>query len=144
MKHSTKLLLWIVGGGGALFVAAIVAAVIWASRGGMQPVLDADAAGKRLGALIDARACVDSAFARHGRGAGLSIMGSAAEHSFLAKCLNVSRPTAGLCDGVPSPHEFSREAAWASRLCHDRRFDDLFCPGLPQELAFYCSRKRAT
>jgi hypothetical protein len=86
---------------------------------------------------------MDTAFTRHARGDGRSLMGSAAEHVFLERCLNASRPTAGLCDSVPPPRELLREATWASRVCHDRRLDDMYCPGLPQELAAYCGRKRA-
>ena len=147
MKHSTKLLLWIVGGFTVLFVAAFVASMIWVSHGGlavMERAMAVDSAGKRLGALVDARACVDSGFARHGRGAGLSIMGSAAERIFLENCLNASRPTPGLCDTVPPAREILREATWANRVCRDRRFGDMYCPGLLQELADYCGRKRAT
>lgn len=147
MKHSTKLLLWIVGGFAVLFVVAVVAAVSWVSRGGsgvMERAMNADADGKRLGALVEARTCVDTAFARHARGEGLSIMSAAAERIFLENCLNASRPTTGLCDTVPPPREMLREATWASRQCRDRRFEDMYCPGLLQELADYCGRKRAT
>jgi hypothetical protein len=148
MKHSTKLLLWIVGGFAGLFVVAIVAAAMWVSRGGgsgvMQRAMDADADGKRLGALVDARACVDTAFAHHARGEGRSILGSAAQRIFLENCLNASRPTPGLCDTVPPVREILREATWATRVCRDRRFDDMYCPGLLQELADYCGRKRVT
>jgi hypothetical protein len=147
VKHSTKLLLWIVGGFATLFIVAIVAAAIWVGRGGsgvMTRALNADADGRRLGALVDARACVDTAFARHARGEGLSIMGSAAERIFFENCLNASRPTAGLCDTVPPSREILREATWASRACRDRRFQDMYCPGLLQELTDYCGRKRVT
>ena len=147
MKHSTKLLLWIVGGFAALFVVAIVAAVMWVGRGGsdvMQRAMDAGGEGKALGALVDARGCVDSGFARHARGMGLSIMGSAAERIFLENCLNASRPAPGLCDTVPPTREILRHATWANRVCRDRRFSDIYCPGLLQELADYCGRKRAT
>ncbi len=71
-------------------------------------------------------------------------MGSAAERIFLENCLNASRPTTGLCDSVPTTREILREASWAARQCHDRRFQDLYCSGLLQELADYCGRKRVT
>ena len=147
MKHSTKLLLFIVGGFATLFVVVVVVGVIWVSRGGsgvMQQALHAAADGKRLGALIEARACVDTAFARHARREGLSIMGSAAEHVFIRGCLDASRPTPSLCDSVPRPIEIMRAASWASRACRDRGFDDVYCPGIAQELSAYCGRKRVT
>ena len=147
MKHSTKLLLWIVGGFATLFVAALVAAVIWVGRGGsgvIERAMHADSAGKHFGALVEAHVCMDTAFAHHARGEGLSIMGSAAERIFLENCLNASRSTPGLCDTVPSSREMLREATWATRQCHDRRFEDLYCSGLFQELADYCGRKRVT
>lgn len=147
MKHSTKLLLWIVGGFAALFVVAIVAAVVWVGRGGsavMQRAMDAGGEGKSLGALVDARTCVDSGFARHARGEGLSIMGSAAERIFLENCLNASRPTPGLCDTVPPAREILRQATWANRECRARRLTDVYCAGLLEELAAYCGRNRAT
>jgi hypothetical protein len=50
----------------------------------------------------------------------------------------------GLCDSVPTARVILREATWASPSCHDRRLDDLYCPGLLQELADYCGRKRVT
>ncbi len=147
MKHSTKLLLWLVGGFAALFVIAVVVIGIWVSRGGsgvMQQALNADAEGKRLGALIDAQACVDTAFAHHTRGEGRSIMGVVAERILLQSCLRASRPTAGLCDSVPPASEILRAGTWAARLCHARGLDDMYCPQLPQEVMAYCGRKRAT
>ncbi len=145
MKHSTKLFLWIVGGFGTLFVLAIVAVAIAVSRGGsgvMKDVVNADAEGRRLGALIDARACVDTAFAHHARGQGRSLMGIVAERILLENCLRTSRPVAGLCDSVPPPGQFMKAGAWAALLCHNRRLDDFYCPQLPAEVVTYCGRKR--
>jgi len=147
MKHSTKLLLWIVGGFAALFVVAVVAIGIWVSRSGsgvMQQAVNADAEGKRLGALIDAQACVDTAFAHHTRGEGRSIMGVVGERILLESCLKASRPAAGLCDSVPPASEIFKSAAWATQQCRDRKLDDPYCPQLPQEVLTYCSRKRVT
>lgn len=147
MKHSTKLLLWIVGGFGVLIIAAIVAGAIWVGRGGsgvLQQAMDADARGKRLGALVSARACLDTAFADHARGEGRSIMGSAAERIFLENCFNASRPAPGLCDSVPATREILRTATWSNQACRVRGFNDVYCPGLLQELAAYCGRKRVT
>ena len=147
MKHSTKLLLWIGGGFATLVVVAVVVVVVWVSRGGsgvMQQALNADTEGKRLGALVDARACVDTAFAHHARGDGRTLMGVVAERILLENCLNASRPTAGLCDSVPAVTELMRGATWGARLCHERRLEDMYCPQLPQELLAYCGRKRVT
>jgi hypothetical protein len=145
MKHSTKLFLWIVGGFGTLFVLAIVAMMIVISRGGsgvLQEAANADAEGKRLGALIDAGACVDTAFARHARGQGRSLMAIVAERILLQNCLSTSRPVAGLCDSVPPPTQFMKAGAWAALLCRNRRLDDFYCPQLPGEVVNYCGRKR--
>src|SRR5260370_40630759 len=142
MKHSTKLLLWIVGGFGTLLVLAIVAGAIVVSRGGMRDAMNADTEGKRLGALIDARACLDTAFARHARGQGRSFMGVVAERILLENCLRTSRPVAGLCDSVPPPAQFMKAGAWGALLCHNRRLDDFYCPQLPAEVVTYCGRKR--
>src|SRR5258708_27439203 len=137
MKHSTKLFLWIVGGLGTLFVLAIVAVAIAVGRGRsgvMQAAVNADAEGRRLGALIDARACVDTAFAHHARGQGRSLMGVVAERILLENCLRTSRPVAGFCDSVPPPAQFMKAGAWAALLCHNRRLDDFYCPQLPSRI----------
>ncbi len=147
MKHSTKLLVFIVGGFATLFVVVVFVVVIWVSRGGssvMQQALNAGAEGKRLGALVDARACVDTVFAHHTRGEGRTLMGVVAERILLENCLTASRPTAGLCDSVPPPTQFMKAGAWAALLCHNRRLDDLYCPQLPAEVVTYCGRKRVT
>jgi hypothetical protein len=147
MKHSTKLLLWIVGGFAALFVIAAVVIGIWVSRGGsgvMQQAMNAGAEGKRLGALVDARACVDTAFAHHTRGEGRTLMGVVAERILLESCLKTSRPVEGLCDSVPRATEFIKAGMWAAVMCRDRRLNDPYCPQLPQELLSYCGRKRVT
>jgi hypothetical protein len=147
MKHSTKLLLFIVGGFATLFVVAAVVVAIWVSHGGsgvMQQALNADVEGKRLGALVDAQACVDTAFAHHVRVEGGTLMGVVAERILLENCLKASRPTAGLCDSVPAVTEFLRAGTWATRVCHARGLDDMYCPQLPQELLAYCGRRRVT
>ena len=147
MKHSTKLLLWIVGGFAVLFVVAVVAAITWVSRGGsgaMQRAMDADAEGKRLGALVEARTCVDSAFAHHARGEGNSIMGVVAERVMLQSCLRASRPTAGMCDSVPPARDIMRAGTWAAIECRNRGLTDMYCAQLPQEVLAYCGRKRVT
>jgi len=147
MKHSTKLLLFILGGFATLFVVGVVVVVIWVSRGGsgvMQQAMKADAEGKRLGALLDAQACVDTAFAHHTRGEGRTLMGVVAERILLENCLTASRPTAGLCDSVPPVTAFLRAGTWATQVCHARGLDDMYCAQLPHELLAYCGRKRVT
>jgi hypothetical protein len=113
MSLGVKIILTVV----VCFVLFAVGAVglgvyLWSRHSG--PMLEATRKqteqGWAFGRQTDEVGCQDEAITRYKDNRGLS--GSMASAMFVQACWRTSRPTAGFCDGVPSPFDVLRAGRW--------------------------------
>lgn len=71
--------------------------------------------GKAFGRTSDNAGCVKSAFERFG--SDTTTLGTLQAVTYTQHCLPESKPTAGFCDGVPQPRDFSAVREWARTKC---------------------------
>jgi hypothetical protein len=106
----------------AVFVLLLAALVgfgvyLWRQHG-PQLIENAQKAGaeaREFGKGKDNQACLEEAVSRHKRAEGFGeLIGLSL---FLDGCLDVSEPTEGFCDGVPSQTSFIKSAQWQAEQC---------------------------
>jgi hypothetical protein len=97
---------------------AMLAWFLWfGSRGVLssQETRAARQAGESLGRSTTDEACLTETLAR-GVACRDDVHCEAQSTAFLRGCLAASRPTAGFCDGVPSPSELLPAGTWSKRV----------------------------
>ena len=144
MSLAAKIILTIV----VCFVLAVVAAIaagalLWSRHG--EDLLQAGARqyeqGAAFGRDTDESGCLEAAITRYKGDRGLS--GSLAAGVFVRSCWKTSRPTAGFCDGVPTPLDLLRGARWQRDQARKAGIDEQFGGQIFSQLRAYCDAKAA-
>lgn len=85
--------------------------------------------------------CVDHALAKVYKCDGITCRAGVA--IFLEKCLPPSKPTAGICDGVPKHDDILAAATWAVGYCESKSSPQpKECANLMNKLAAHCETPR--
>jgi hypothetical protein len=111
MRQRWKTFIAIVIGLVLLVSVAIGARIYWL----VQHLDEYTEAGARFGKGKDNAACLQEALSRLKRDD--STGNALAARTFLESCLEVSRPTQGVCDNVPREAEIMKMSAWIRNQC---------------------------
>ena len=94
--------------------------------------------GQSFGRDADERQCLNETLDRYRGDRGMTTAIKA--RIFLKSCLDESRGSAGFCDGVPGPFEFSRTVSWRQEKCEQADLaGDQFCQQFFEEVQKYCA-----
>ena len=119
-----------------------VAVLLWSRYSG--DLLDASRKnveqGFAFGRQTDEAGCLDEAIARYKANRGLS--SSLAIGMFEQGCFRASRPSAGFCDGVPSPVDFLRGGRWQMERSRRAGIYDQFSSQIFAQLQAHCEARR--
>lgn len=125
-----------------LGVGVIVSGVYWWSHNKDALIARGKAQiteGRSAGLATDNQGCVDQSISRYKAEPGFT--GTIATNLFMQACLQVSKPTPGFCDQVPTEVEFMKSSQWRFEQC--KRFDlssDRYCQQLFAPVQRFCDK----
>ena len=125
-----------------LVVGVIAAGIFWFSRNKDNLIARGKAQvteGHTAGLAADNQGCVDQSIARYKAEPGFT--GTIATSLFMQSCLQVSKPTPGFCDEVPTEREFMKSSQWRFEQC--KRVDlssDQYCQQLFAPVQRFCDK----
>jgi hypothetical protein len=132
------------GCGWALFLLLVTAAALWfLSRGTGADIAKgaraARAEGRKHGAGLDEKGCLDESLERYKKPENQSFTSSLHEGIVLQGCLERSRSTPGFCDGVPSGTNPVEGGLWLAARCKEVGLSVSSCSGIFKPVMYFCS-----
>jgi hypothetical protein len=129
--------------GGVVIVAAMAGGAWWWWKQNAERLEEAAAAaydeGRKVGAALEERGCVDRAVERHRIADNRSILGTVRTNLFFRACLEASKVEAAFCEGVPAQGEMVATGVWAGQQCIKAGFTDSYCGQIFSQIPDYCA-----